>query len=68
MKARTSEPAATVIDAVTCSACGATSPKDGTWRLTWTSSVERGRTVRVCDRCSRDNLRSIEAKLDSAWW
>jgi hypothetical protein len=22
----------------------------------------------LCDRCTRDNLRSIESKLDEAWW
>jgi len=37
-------------------------------RLTWVLGVERGRQVWTCDRCSRENLRSIEGKLDSAWW
>jgi hypothetical protein len=60
--------ATVVSDASTCSSCGTGAPADGTWRLTWTSGVERGRTVWVCDRCSRQNLRSIEAKLDSEWW
>ncbi|GAB3594611.1 hypothetical protein GCM10027446_18750 [Angustibacter peucedani] len=53
---------------VTCATCGATAPDDGTWRLTWSTGVEHGRSVHTCDRCARDNLRGIEAKLDSEWW
>ena len=52
---------------VTCSFCGAVSETDDP-PLTWTSAVERGRTVYFCDRCSRDHLRSMESKLDSEWW
>ena len=37
-------------------------------RLTWTRGTERGNVVWTCDRCSRAHLRSIEAKLDQAWW
>ncbi|MCH1866509.1 hypothetical protein [Nocardioides sp. CFH 31398] len=36
--------------------------------LTWTTSVERGRRQRYCERCSREHLRAIEGKLDSEWW
>jgi hypothetical protein len=25
-------------------------------------------TRHYCDRCARDNLRAIEARLDPAWW
>ena len=32
------------------------------------SGIENGQQVWTCDRCSRENLRSIEGKLDSAWW
>lgn len=53
---------------LTCAVCGRTAPDDETWRLTWVSGVERGRTVMTCDRCARENLRGIEAKLDSEWW
>jgi transposase len=50
----------------TCSACGTT--VEGDPPLTWsTSTGPRGRTV-VCDRCTRDNVRSIEAKLEQEWW
>ncbi len=51
-----------------CITCGVAAPDDGSWRLTWTAGVERGREVWTCDRCSRTHLRSIEAKLDSEWW
>lgn len=50
-----------------CSRCGASAPA-GPPPLTWVLMVEDGRTQLVCDRCVRDNLRAIEAKLDSAWW
>jgi len=49
----------------TCALCGATVSEIP---LTWVSSVERGRTVYYCDVCSREHLRSIEAKLDSEHW
>jgi DNA-directed RNA polymerase subunit RPC12/RpoP len=50
---------------VTCGRCGATAEE---LPLTWTISAERERTVYYCDRCSRENLRSIEGRLDSEWW
>lgn len=53
---------------VTCSLCGATYPDGNQPPLTWTSSVERGQQRWFCERCSRENLRSIESKLDSDWW
>ena len=40
----------------------------------WQSPASRGPVARTgevgwtCDRCSRTHLRSIEAKLDQAWW
>jgi hypothetical protein len=52
---------------VTCHRCGVSAPEDGP-PLTWTSAVENGRTRYFCDRCSRENLRAIEGKLDSEWW
>jgi hypothetical protein len=36
--------------------------------LGWVVSVEAGRTRTYCEACSREHLRSIEAKLDSEWW
>ncbi len=50
-----------------CAYCGAVA--DGEQPpLTWVSAVERGRTQWFCERCAREHLRSIEAKLDSEWW
>lgn len=53
-----------------CAVCGRT-PAEGeraTVTLTWVRGTENGREVWTCDRCSREHLRSIEAKLDSQWW
>ena len=36
--------------------------------LTWTAAVEAGALRRFCAACSREHLRAIEGKLDSAWW
>ncbi|MFJ4277661.1 hypothetical protein [Streptomyces massasporeus] len=36
--------------------------------LTWTFSVEGGARRHYCETCSRENLRSIEGRLDSDWW
>jgi hypothetical protein len=51
-----------------CATCGASAPAPALARLTWTRGTENGREVWTCDRCSREHLRSIEGKLDSAWW
>jgi hypothetical protein len=50
---------------VTCAWCGTTVDEAP---LTWSTSFERGRIVHYCDRCSRDHLRSLEAKLDPEYW
>jgi len=36
--------------------------------LTWVVSRENGQRLVYCDRCVRENVRSIEGKLDSSWW
>jgi hypothetical protein len=53
-----------------CSSCGATPPveEQAAARLTWSRGSEGGRTTWTCERCSRENIRSIEGKLDPAWW
>jgi hypothetical protein len=51
-----------------CATCGRMPDDQSAARLTWARGVEKGWQVWTCDRCSRENLRSIEAKLDSAWW
>lgn len=52
-------------ETVTCAYCGAPAPGVP---LTWVSSVESGRTLYYCNRCARDHIRAIEARLDSSWW
>ena len=54
-----------------CATCGTTPVDDDAAalaRITWARGVENGRDVWTCDTCSRRHLRSIEGKLDSAWW
>jgi hypothetical protein len=51
-----------------CATCGRAAPTDGSAVLTWARGLEKGRAVWTCDVCSREHLRSIEGKLDSAWW
>ncbi|MFJ8084055.1 hypothetical protein ACIQ6Y_26010 [Streptomyces sp. NPDC096205] len=48
-----------------CARCGTTEQAP---QPTWTCSVENGARRYFCDRCSRENLRAIEGRLDSAWW
>jgi hypothetical protein len=50
----------------TCDFCGRQAEEAET--LTWTTSVENGRSRLYCDTCSREHLRAIEGKLDSEWW
>ena len=59
----------TVKTLLTCAVCGTTLDPDaddesGLLALAWVASHERGRDLRFCPQCARDNLRSIEAKLD----
>jgi transposase len=50
---------------VSCSVCGTTVDEPP---VTWSMQVsERGQTW-LCESCARDNIRSIEGKLDEAWW
>ncbi|MEV5877638.1 hypothetical protein AB0L75_26130 [Streptomyces sp. NPDC052101] len=49
-----------------CARCG--TPADDPQPATWTCSVENGTRQYFCDVCSRENLRAIEGRLDSAWW
>lgn len=52
-------------ETVTCALCGTSEPS---LPLGWSTSVERGRTVHHCERCSREHVRSMEAKLDPEHW
>lgn len=50
---------------VTCAVCGTVVDEVP---VTWSSQVSERGTTWLCERCTRDNLRSIEGKLDEAWW
>jgi hypothetical protein len=50
---------------VTCTSCGTTA--DGP-PATWSSQTGARGTTWLCERCTRENLRSIEGRLDEAWW
>ena len=62
------EPTPRQVGQLVCVTCGRTPVDESTARLNWALGVENGRQVWVCDLCSREHLRSIEGKLDSAWW
>ncbi len=49
----------------TCTGCGTVVAERP---VTWSLQVGPRGTQWLCERCTRDNLRSIEAKLDEAWW
>jgi hypothetical protein len=51
----------------TCALCGQQAASEDV-PLTWMTSIEDGRKLLYCDRCARDNVRSIEGKLDSVYW
>jgi hypothetical protein len=34
----------------------------------WSFETERGRVLRYCVTCVRENIRNIEAKLPEEWW
>lgn len=49
-----------------CARCGTSA--GGQMPLDWVLSTEGGRRLAYCASCARENLRAIEAKLDSADW
>lgn len=54
---------------VTCSRCGKQEECEGdSVPLGWSMETERGRVLRYCTECLRENIRSIEAKLPEEWW
>jgi hypothetical protein len=50
-----------------CAFCGTRAPGHKL-PLTWSTAVENGVQRHFCERCSREHLRAMESKLDSAWW
>lgn len=55
-------------DAYVCSRCGTVAVDDPAAALTWTRSVDDGVMHLYCPRCSREHVRSIEARLDEQYW
>lgn len=51
----------------TCDFCGDYPDTDQT-PIDWTTARELGHERVFCATCSREHLRSMEAKLDSEWW
>ncbi len=54
-----------------CSFCGTVSDPEADTNdapITWSTSFERGELRFYCEKCSRENLRSIEGKLDTEYW
>lgn len=52
----------------TCSRCGTVA--DGAEELPagWSFEIADGSVAWLCLRCTRDNVRAIEAKLPEEWW
>ena len=49
----------------TCSVCGTfVEDRPATWSFLLNARGQQW----MCERCTRENLRSIEGKLDEAWW
>lgn len=55
---------------VACGRCGrqADVTADDDTPLGWTLETERGRVLRYCAECVRENIRAIEAKLSEEYW
>ena len=54
--------------AVSCAVCGTSAPGQQGPPPTWSSQTGARGTTWLCERCTRENLRSIEGRLDEAWW
>lgn len=52
---------------VGCAVCGRRADAESP-PATWSSQTGARGTTWLCERCTRDNLRSIEGRLDEAWW
>lgn len=51
---------------VSCAVCGRTVPEPAP--ITWSVATGSRGVTRTCDTCTRENVRSIEGKLDEEWW
>jgi hypothetical protein len=50
---------------VTCARCGVTVDDPPP---TWSRQSSGGRDEWLCERCTRENVRAIEGRLDAEWW
>ncbi len=50
---------------VSCAVCGSTAPSQP---LTWTTTTDPRGTTLICDRCTREHVRAMEARLDEEYW
>jgi hypothetical protein len=53
------------MEPATCGLCGTTVEERPP---TWSMQVSERGQIWLCETCTRDNLRSIEAKLPEEWW
>ncbi|MDP9240822.1 MAG: hypothetical protein M3O55_09330 [Actinomycetota bacterium] len=52
-------------DSVSCRRCRRTAASPPP---TWSLEAGDGQRSWLCETCTRDNLRSIECKLEDVWW
>jgi hypothetical protein len=53
----------------TCARCGGTAPAPpGGLPAGWSLATSNRAVERLCADCTRENVRSIEARLDEDWW
>ena len=50
-----------------CAVCGRVGDP-ATVALAWSTTLEQRRTLLVCEACTREHVRSMEAKLDPQHW
>ncbi len=54
-----------------CDRCGTNDPADAEGAglpLGWSLETTSEGFSRLCEACTRDHVRDIEAKLDASWW
>jgi hypothetical protein len=58
------------MEPVECQLCGQVSVPavDGSPPLTWAMDRDRDRVRWTCPRCTSENVRAMEAKLEPDWW
>jgi hypothetical protein len=57
--------------ATTCGRCGVVNDDGGdddAPPLGWSMSTSRRGVERLCEQCTREHVRDIEAKLGEEWW